>query len=1154
MGISDRLTGRNCIVFMAAGIAWLALVCVPVMRAQTTSSEILGLVSDTTGAVIPGAKVTITRTATGEVRSALSSQAGDYSFPAVPIGDYTVSVEATGFKVATITGVHVETQQKSRVDVKLELGQITERVQVSAEAVALKTDDATVGQVIEHKRITDLPLNGRNMQMLAAMVAGVQIGIRSGGESDPTKGGFPIPGASMSIIANGQREINSNILLDGVDAKEPRTHVTVFTPSIDAVEEFKVQTGTYSAEFGQGSGAQVQISMKSGTNDFHGTGFEFLRNDKLDAESYFLNFERAPGVARLPKDRLRQNQFGAVLSGPLLLPHIYNGKNKTFWSFDYEGRRYTQEAVQTAWFPDQNFRNGDFSELLYPNTNPATGKPFRAPILIYDPLTGIPFANNIMPKTRLSPVAQGLLKFLPDPQFQQADILDFTNRGAIPNTITQNQYYARVDHNFRESDRVYGRIALDRSDWNQQYINSNFPYSLSSRADNLASQWVHTFSPTLLNEFRFGFNIADDDTFNPRSNTNFDLASVGLGYFRVYTDNDRKFTPREAGIPGIGFTIGDRDGGNGWDRLANYQWSDSLTWVRNKHTFKAGLEFRYIRITRAAANIPRGSLAFSSLETGLDFASFMAGYPNSASTGEGFPLTLPQNKRYGAFALDEWKVNSRLTINYGLRWDYYGVPVDEGGYWRTLSFAQSTNVAPYDTIPTVIPPGRPSSAGAIPLWTYGAGSFQPRVGIAFRPTNRWVIRTGAGYYSSVQHMNNYTILNLMPPLSGSDTFNSVTDVYQTLSVPFGNQTVSYPTRKFRDGSPILTLENPFAGVARSRRTNLLMIAPDHLQMTDWQWSFDVQRELPFNSVLTVAYVGSKSTHLANSIGNFNSPDPSQDTNIDARRPYQWFSDTGVVKSLGAVRFLDSYANGSYQSLQVTAEKRYERGLTYGLAYTYSKSLGEGEAGGNEGINIQNPRDRAAIRGRYSYDMTHNFVAHYVWELPFFKNLHGVAGGVLSGWQTNGIITLHTGFPFTVTQGGDLNTGGVVFPDRIADGRLSDPTRALWFDPSAFRRVSCNIPSRPDLCHYGNSGIGILTAPGQRNLDFSLFKNFRIQERTSLQFRSEFFNATNTPYFGQPNGISFVGNDTTVPNGPRMGEVRSIRSPMRIIQFGLKLYF
>lgn len=187
-------------------------------------------------------------------------------------------------------------------------------------------------------------------------------------------------------------------------------------------------------------------------------------------------------------------------------------------------------------------------------------------------------------------------------------------------------------------------------------------------------------------------------------------------------------------------------------------------------------------------------------------------------------------------------------------------------------------------------------------------------------------------------------------------------------------------------------------------------------------------------------------------------------------------------------------------------------------------------------------------------MTHNFVAHYVWELPFFKNLHGVAGGVLSGWQTNGIITLHTGFPFTVTQGGDLNTGGVVFPDRIADGRLSDPTRALWFDPSAFRRVSCNIPSRPDLCHYGNSGIGILTAPGQRNLDFSLFKNFRIQERTSLQFRSEFFNATNTPYFGQPNGISFVGNDTTVPNGPRMGEVRSIRSPMRIIQFGLKLYF
>ncbi len=586
MKISATLTtGRRGAVLLFA----LSAVGVPFLSAQTTSSGILGFVSDISGAAVPRAKVTITRTATGEVRSTLTSPAGDYSFPTIPIGDYSLTVELAGFKTATVNGVHVETQEKSRVNVKLELGQVNEKVQVTAEAVALKTDDATVGQVIEHKRITDLPLNGRNMQMLAAMVAGVQVGIRSGGEADPTKGGFPIPGASMSIIANGQREINSNILLDGVDAKEPRIHVTVFTPSIDAVEEFKVQTGTYSAEFGQGSGAQVQISMKSGTNDLHGTGFEFLRNDRLDAENYFLNFERPQGVSRLSKDRLRQNQFGAVLSGPVWIPHLYNGRDKTFWAFDYEGRRYTQETVQTAWFPNQKFRNGDFSELLTPNLNPATGKPFRAPILIYDPQTGLPFSNNVVPASRLSPVSQGLLNFLPSPQFQQADILDFTNRGAIPNTIGQNQYYARIDHNFSESDRIFGRIALDRSSWYQNYINPSFPYWLSSRATNLATQWVHTFSPTVLNEFRFGFNLADDDTFNPRSDTNFDLDSVGMGYFRVYTDNNRKFTPRESGIPSVGFTIGDRDGGNGWDRLSNYQWSDSFTVVKDRHTLKGGL-------------------------------------------------------------------------------------------------------------------------------------------------------------------------------------------------------------------------------------------------------------------------------------------------------------------------------------------------------------------------------------------------------------------------------------------------------------------------------------------------------------------------------------------------------------------------------------
>ena len=341
------------------------------LPAQTTSTEILGLVTDSSGAVVPGAQVTILRLATGETRTALTNQSGDYSFPLIEIGEYNIRCEMRGFTTQTVSGLRVQTQQKARVNFTLVLGEIAETVEVTATAVALKTEDVTVGQVIDNKRVIELPLNGRNLSHLAVLVAGVQFGRRTGMADG--QGGFPIPGAAVSIIANGIRETYGTVALDGVDAKNPRTHTTVFTPSIEAVEEFKVQTGSYSAEFGQGGGGIIQISMKSGTNQLHGTLFEFLRNDKLDAESYFLNFERPPNTERLPKDRLRRNQFGAIVSGPVMLPG-YNGRNRTFWAFDYEGRRDTTERVQTAFFPNNDFRNGNFGALLYSRHQPSNGQ------------------------------------------------------------------------------------------------------------------------------------------------------------------------------------------------------------------------------------------------------------------------------------------------------------------------------------------------------------------------------------------------------------------------------------------------------------------------------------------------------------------------------------------------------------------------------------------------------------------------------------------------------------------------------------------------------------------------------------------------------------------------------------------------------------
>ena len=420
-------------------------------------------------------------------------------------------------------------------------------------------------------------LNGRNMQNLAVLVPGVQYGIRTG-KSEGANAAFPIPGQGFGVIANGIRETHQVVSLDGVDAKDPRIHVTNFVPSIEAIEEFKIQTNAYSAEYGFGGGAQVTITMKSGTNALHGTFFDFLRNDLFDAENYFLNFELAPGTTRLKKNTLRQNQFGFVLSGPVVIPKAYNGKNKTFWAFNYEARRTREGQVATANFPVDAFRNGDFSALQ--NGYVANGR-FVAPILIYDPDTGVPFPNNTIPASRIHPGSKNVMDlYVPHAQFVQSDIQDFTARASVPTPTDVNTYFARVDHNINETNRVFGRLAWDRSNLTRSNINPNLPVFVSSKVSNLATQWIHTLDPSKILEVRFGFNISDDITFNPRTdNTSFDMDALGVGQFRIPGDGNRKLTPREHGIPNFGglpFTLQELTAGNGYDNMDTYQPSAHL--------------------------------------------------------------------------------------------------------------------------------------------------------------------------------------------------------------------------------------------------------------------------------------------------------------------------------------------------------------------------------------------------------------------------------------------------------------------------------------------------------------------------------------------------------------------------------------------------
>ena len=1124
--------------------ALLSLVVASSGFSQTTSTTILGTVTDPSGAAVVGAKVTATNVRTQVKREDVTTSTGDYSFPLLDIGEYSVSVEANGFKTAARTGLTLQINEKLRADFTLQVGQVSERVEVTGAVTALKTDEASIGEVIEQKRIVELPVNGRNVGNLATLQAGVMFGSRGGldGQSGGG-GGIPIPGQTIALVANGQREVSQHATLDGVVATEARVNTVPFSPSPEAIEEVKVFTGNYSAEYGFNSGAQLIMVMRSGTNDFHGSAFEFLRNDKLDAENYFQNYFNT-SATRLPKQQIRQNQYGFVVNGPVVLPKLYNGKDKTFFMFNYEARRRRLPgAAASALVPTEEFRNGDFSQLLRIPT----------PVQLVDPLNGTPFANNILPASRITNTAKSLLPFWERPQVAVANPqAGFNYTGTGQDAINDNQYFTKVDHNFSTNDKIMVRYATNQVDWfTYAGTSPQFSYLVDGRNDNLATQWIHVFSPAVVMETRYGYTRSKSDSFNPRANTDFNLAAIGMDGFRVVNDGNRPLTKREVGIPSMGLANGlqglaERDGGNGFDDNQLHQISSSFNLSFGAHNVKAGGEFRRVSLFRGAANVPRGNFTFAGNITGHSFAQFLLGLPSSTDTPEGLPVTDVRQNRMGFYLTDDWKVSRKLTLNLGLRWEYNSMATDVQGLWRSAEFSGNTLTFVPGKIRTTYPFYEPQK-----------DLFMPRIGIAYRASDAWVIRSGFGIYYNVHQLNNYTILNLNPPLSGSANFvnNAVNNALVNTANP-------------------LTFANPFGVINRSSAVSANVLNRDNFQPQVAQWSFDVQRRLFWDMALNVGYVGSKTTHMDNTV-ELNSPDPAFNTptsTLQSRRPYQFINDDGVVRPVTRIRFLDSGANASYHGLQMTLQKRFNNGLSFSIAHTFSKTIMEGY-GRNEGDGLnpntyQNPRNRAAERGRVGFDVTHNVVSNFVYELPFFKSSdNAVAKHVLGGWQTNGVLTFRTGFPFTVTQGAITNTANVTIrPDRIANGSLSNPTVDQWFDPNAFRLVSCQNTATPELCRYGNSGMGILEGPGAKIVDFSLFKNFQIVERVKLQFRAEMFNLFNTPQFFRPNNSLNTGGSflpTRAANGSinypsQAGQVRgpgaitSLVSPMRQIQFGIKL--
>jgi hypothetical protein len=1145
---------------LLAGISVVFTLTLSTIWAQTTSTSIIGTVTDPSGAAIQGAKVTALQVRTGIQREDVTSGTGDFTFPLLDVGEYTVTVEVAGFKTATRAGINLQINEKVRADFTLQVGQVTERVEVAASGVTLKTDEVSLGNVVEQRRLVELPVNGRNVGNLAVLQPGVQFAPRGGLDGQTgSGGGIPIPGQTIALIANGQRETNQHATLDGVVATEARINTVPFSPTPEAMEEVKVLTGSYSAEYGFNSGAQLIMIMRSGTNEFHGSAFEFLRNDALDAENYFQNYFLTPGQTRLKKQGIRQNQFGGTFAGPVWIPKLYNGRDKTFFMFGAERRlRRLPGAASSALVPSDAMRAGDFSALL--NRRSATGATLPA-VTIVDPLTNpdapTPFAGNIIPQSRISPTALALNSYWEKPQTILPDPLTgFNYTGAGRQTIDDDQLYVKVDHNFSSKDKIMGRYATNIPNWNQiPGASPQFTYLVTGRNNNVATQWLHIFSPTIINEARYGYNQSRSDSFNPRANTDFDLASIGLGNFRVVTDNNRPLTPRETGVPTMsvsGFqTLAELDGGNGFDDNRLHQVNDNVTISAGAHNFKTGMDYRRVSLYRGAANVPRGSFSFNSDVANNSYAAFLLGLPTATATPEGLPLTDVRQNRWAAYFQDDWKISRRLTMNIGVRYEYNTDATDVQGLWRSLEFTNGLNSDPV-FVPAAI-------RTVYKFYDPQKTMFMPRLGFAFRLSDSTVIRTGYGIYYNLHQLNNYTILNLNPPLSGSSNFNN-----------------NIRNGALIAGNPVYTFSNPFGPVSPTSAVNANALNTDNFQPYVNQWSFDIQQKLPGDMVLTVGYVGSKSTHIDNTVEK-NSPDPAFNTatsTVQSRRPYPFVIDNGVRRPLSRIRWLDSGANAWYQGLQGNLQKRFSHGLLFNLAYTFSKSMMEGY-GRNEGDGFnsntyQNPRDRLAEKGRIGWDARHNAVFNFVYEIPWFAAMSQPVPKVLfAGWQANGIVTLRSGFPFSIIQGGIINTSNTpVRPDRIGGGELSNPTVNQWYNPDDFRIVSCVNTAIPEACKYGDSGNGILEGPGFKTLDFSLFKNFALSERFKLQFRSEFFNLFNTPQFNRPNVTLNTGGgflpvrgangqltyptQANISRGP--GAITSTVAANRNIQFGLRLTF
>ncbi len=1081
--------------------------------AQTVLGTILGTVRDPTGAAVPGVMITVKNVGTGIVHQTRSNAEGDYTIPLLAAGEYEITAEMQNFRKLRQSGVVLQVDQKLRVDLDLQVGEVTQAISVETRAVLINTESPEIAQVISNKAIVELPLNGREFVQLVQLAPGA-----NSGPPGSAAGVSMAPGAGASLGTNpgtaslgGASTESLGFLLDGVENTDRFQHAVGIRPTVDAIQEFKVQDKLMPAEFGQTSAGVISAVTKSGTNDFRGTLWEFLRNDKLDARSFF----------DVTKPVRRRNQYGFVLGGPILIPKLYNGKNRSFFFFSYEGTRLRSATTARGTVPTDAMKQGNFAGAV-----PA-GQLFDPFSLGADGLR-TPFPGNVIPRSRWNNTSSQLLQFYPAPNLPSAS----SDPNRVINNYTKqliqaqdvDQILARIDHSFSTNDRIFGRFSF-ADDYAPNY--GLLPFADTSVTTNAragAIGYTHVFSASTVNELKLAY-LRRRPTLAPAA---------------LFTERDFNqrygFESREPGVPPISIngisTLG--SGTQLFDLpLNDYDLYESLSHIRARHNIKVGFQYSRVSMNNAYADVGGGGRSFSgnftrqigtpnnSLE-GRSFADFLLGVASSVgglNVDTSADRHRPRFSFYNAYVQDDWKVSSKLTLNIGVRYDLFLPPYTTNGRSSSwFDFATGELVYPSNA-PVTLPqawPARKASGERLTSTDYG--NVAGRFGFAYRlgGRNQTVIRGGYGMYYDPGVLNVAFNNSQAPPFFKTTSLSSSPDEKNPanfLSI----------TKDVAPANVPLALPVTFKSYMQNTQSGLMQ-----------QWSLSIERQLTQSLAMGIAYIGWKADHfLWDNVINF---PPAGPGNPQDRRPYKAFGSSVVQMSNGS---------SNQEGLQARLEKRFSRGLSFLSGFAWQHTIGNQltENGSDIWGRLQRYDNLRLERADLEYDVRLRLTFSAVYELPFGNSLHGVAKQALGGWQVGAIYAAQGGYVATPRVLADnTNRGSRSAQYANTNGQQANlprdqKTPQRWFNTSPF--------SVPAQFTFGNAGRNTIRTDGMDNVDLSLSKSFLFDEIHRLQFRAEFFNLGNHPQFAVPN--MFV-------DSPAFGQVTNTFNLGRQIQFALKFYF